>query len=94
MGVAAGAFGDLEFDLREATTGQPRTVVTVLAAFGTVDVYVPEGINADVGELAILGHRRAGSCAWSSHGGWRQPRFARFLLTLPSLYDRVGGLWG
>ena len=32
--------------------------VTVLAAFGNVDVYVPEGVNVDVGGLTVFGHRR------------------------------------
>jgi len=39
--VAAAALGDLDFDLREATIDLPQTAVTVLAAFGNVDVYVP-----------------------------------------------------
>jgi len=56
--LAASAFGDLDLDLREATIDQRRTAVTVLAAFGNVDVYVPEGVNVDVGGITILGHRR------------------------------------
>jgi hypothetical protein len=56
--VAASAFGDLDFDLREATIDQRQTAVTVLAAFGNVDIYVPEGVNVDVGGITIFGHRR------------------------------------
>ena len=56
--VVASAFGDLDFDLREATIEQRRTAVTVLAAFGNVDVYVPEGVNVDVGGITVFGHRR------------------------------------
>jgi hypothetical protein len=56
--VASSALGDLDFDLRDATVDQRRTTVTVLAAFGNVDIYVPEGISVDVGGLAVLGHRR------------------------------------
>jgi len=56
--VASSAFGDLDFDLRDATMDQRQTTVTVLAAFGNVDVYVPEGVNVDVGGLTALGHRR------------------------------------
>src|SRR6266699_1219389 len=41
---AASAFGDLDFDLREAAIDHRQTAVTVLAAFGNVDVYVPEGV--------------------------------------------------
>jgi hypothetical protein len=55
---AASALGDLDFDLREATIDQRRTAVTVLAAFGNVDVYVPEGVNVDVGGITIFGHCR------------------------------------
>lgn len=55
---AASAFGDLDFDLRDATMDQGRAGVTVLALFGNVDVYVPEGVNVDVGGLTIFGHRR------------------------------------
>jgi Domain of unknown function (DUF1707)/Cell wall-active antibiotics response 4TMS YvqF len=56
--VAAAVLGDLDFDLREATIDHPRTAVTVLVAFGNVDVYVPEGVNVDVGGITIFGHRR------------------------------------
>jgi hypothetical protein len=55
---ATSVFGDLDLDLREATIDQRRTVVTVLAAFGNVDVYVPEGVNVDIGGTAVFGHRR------------------------------------
>ena len=56
--IAASAFGDLDFDLREATIDQRRTAVTILAAFGNVDLYVPEGVNVDVSGITIFGHRR------------------------------------
>jgi hypothetical protein len=56
--VAASAFGDLDFDLREATIDQRQTAVTVFAAFGNVDIYVPEGVSVDVAGIAIIGHRR------------------------------------
>lgn len=56
--VATSTFGDLDFDLRDATITERQTRVTVLAAFGNVDVYVPEGVNVDVGGPAIFGHRR------------------------------------
>ena len=46
---AASAFGDLDFDLRNATMDTGQAEVTVLAAFGNVDIYVPEGVNVDVG---------------------------------------------
>jgi hypothetical protein len=56
--LAAGVLGDLDFDLREATIEQPLTAVTVLVACGNVDVYVPEGVNVDVGGITIFGRRR------------------------------------
>jgi hypothetical protein len=56
--VAAGALGDLDLDLREATIDRPQTAVTVLVGFGNVDIYVPEGVHVDVGGLTVFGHRR------------------------------------
>lgn len=56
--VAATIFGDLDFDLRDATMDHRQTTVTVLAAFGNVDVYVPEGVSVDVGGFTAFGHRR------------------------------------
>jgi len=46
--VATSAFGDLDFDLRDATIDRQQTAVTVLAAFG----------NVEVTGLAVFGHRR------------------------------------
>jgi hypothetical protein len=43
--LAASSFADLDFDLPDVTIDQWQTTVTVLAAFGNVDVYVPEGVN-------------------------------------------------
>jgi hypothetical protein len=56
--VAASSFADLDFDLRNVTVDHWQTTVTVLAAFGNVDVYVPEGVNVDVSGLSVFGHRR------------------------------------
>jgi hypothetical protein len=56
--VAASSFADLDFDLRNVTVDHWQTTVTVLAAFGNVDVYVPEGVNVDVSGLSLFGHRR------------------------------------
>jgi hypothetical protein len=55
---ASSAFGDLDFDLRDATIDQRQTTVTVLAAFGNIDIYVPEGVSVDIGGLTAFGHRR------------------------------------
>jgi hypothetical protein len=56
--VATSAFGDLDFDLRDAGIDQRRTTVTALAAFGNVDIYVPESVNVSISGFAIIGHRR------------------------------------
>jgi Domain of unknown function (DUF1707) len=56
--LVAGAFADVDFDLREAEIDDARTAVTIVAAFANVDMYVPEGVNVDVGGATILGHRR------------------------------------
>lgn len=63
--LAASAFGDLDFDLREATIDQQQTTVTVPVAFGNVDVYLPEGVNVDVSGITLFGHRRE----WGHDGG-------------------------
>jgi Domain of unknown function (DUF1707)/Cell wall-active antibiotics response 4TMS YvqF len=78
---AASAFGDLDFDLRDATLDEGRATVTVLAAFGNVDVYVPEGVNVDVAGLTVFGHRRD----WGRDAG---PPDA------PGIYIRVLGFAG
>jgi Domain of unknown function (DUF1707)/Cell wall-active antibiotics response 4TMS YvqF len=56
--VAAGAFSDLDLDLREAELDSPESSVTVLLAFGNTDIYVPEGVNVTVEGLSVFGHRR------------------------------------
>jgi len=56
--VAVSAFADVDLDLREAEIDDPQTAVTVLAVFGNIDVYVPEGVNVDVRGITIFGHRR------------------------------------
>ena len=56
--VATSSFADLDFDLRNVTVDQWQTTVTVLAAFGNVDVYVPEGVNVDISGISLFGHRR------------------------------------
>ncbi len=56
--LATSVLGDLDLDLREATVDTPRTTVAVIAALANVDVYVPEGVNVEVGGISILGHTR------------------------------------
>ena len=56
--VVVSAFSDVDLDVRDAEIASARTSVTVLALFGNVDVYVPEGIAVDVTGLTVFGHRR------------------------------------
>jgi hypothetical protein len=79
--VAASALGDLDFDLRDATMDTEHAAVTVLAAFGNVDIYVPEGVNVDVSGLSMFGHRRD----WGHDAG--QP-------DAPNIHVRVLGFAG
>jgi hypothetical protein len=52
------AFGDIDLDLRQAVIEREVVTVELLALFGNVDVYVPEGVEVDVGGLVLFGHRR------------------------------------
>lgn len=52
-------FADVDLDLRQAQLESRRTTVLVLAIFGNVDVYVPEGVDADPSGLALGGHVRS-----------------------------------
>jgi hypothetical protein len=52
------AFADIDLDLREAEIDGPATTLTILLAFGNVDVYVPEGIDVDVDGVTVFGRRR------------------------------------
>jgi hypothetical protein len=50
--VAARSFGDLGFGLRDVKVDHWQTTVTVLAACGNVDGYVPEGDNLSLADMA------------------------------------------
>lgn len=55
---AVSLFGDVDLDLRQAEVEYPVVGVRALAVFGNVDIYVPEGIEVDVGGIVVFGHRR------------------------------------
>jgi hypothetical protein len=57
-GVALVLFGDLDLDLRQAELSGQVASITVFVLFGNVDLYVPENVEADLGGLAVFGHRR------------------------------------
>lgn len=56
--AAASLFSDLDLDLREAQLASTQSTLTLLLAFGNVDVYVPEGINTSVSGLGLFSRRR------------------------------------
>jgi hypothetical protein len=52
-------FGNVDLDLREATLERGRLTVFLFALFGTGDIYVPEGVDADITGAVVFGHARA-----------------------------------
>jgi hypothetical protein len=56
--VVLSAISDIDLDLRGAELDDPTTVVTVVAMLGNVDVYLPEGVNVDLGGVTIVGRHR------------------------------------
>jgi hypothetical protein len=55
----AACFGNIDLDLREATLDRDRLTIVAFGLFATMDVYVPEGIEADIGGVIVFGHRNA-----------------------------------
>ena len=56
--AAVSVFADVDLDLRQAEIENPRVVVTIIAIFGNADLYLPEGVNVDVGGVTVFGHQR------------------------------------
>jgi class 3 adenylate cyclase len=50
--------GDADLDLRQAELEGGVASITVWVLFGNVDLYVPEGVEVDLGGVSIFGHRR------------------------------------
>ncbi len=50
------ALGNIDLDLRQARLTGPTVTILVVGVLGSVDVYVPEELDAEVRALAILGH--------------------------------------
>jgi class 3 adenylate cyclase len=50
-------FGNADLDLRQAELDGPAASFTALVLFGNIDLYVPEGVEVDLGGLAVFGHR-------------------------------------
>lgn len=57
-GFAFVFLGDADLDLRQAELGGPISSLKAFVLFGNIDLYVPEGVEVDLGGLAVLGHRR------------------------------------
>jgi len=55
--VSLVAWGDLDLDLRHAQIESGAVTLVVLVLFGNADVYVPEGVEVDLGGLTVFGHR-------------------------------------
>jgi hypothetical protein len=52
-------FGNVDFDLRQATLESEVITIFAFAAFGVLDIYVPEGIEVDLHGLTVGGHKKA-----------------------------------
>lgn len=53
----ATTFGNIDLDLRQATLERDVITIVMFGLFGTMDVYVPEGIEVDVHGLVVFGHK-------------------------------------
>jgi len=53
------AFGNIDLDLRHATIERDTVTIFALGAFGSIDVYLPEGIEVDVHGFGLFGHSGA-----------------------------------
>ncbi len=51
-------FGNADLDLRQAELTGTVASITALVLLGNIDFYVPEGLEVDLGGLAVFGHRR------------------------------------
>jgi hypothetical protein len=51
--------GNIDLDLRQARLAGPSVTILVVGVLGSADVYVPEGLDAEVRALSILGHADA-----------------------------------
>jgi hypothetical protein len=56
--VSVSAFADLDLDLREATIDSERVALHLWVFVGNADIYLPEGIDVDVGGTILFGRRR------------------------------------
>ena len=57
--VCLTVLGNVDLDLRQATLEGDLITIVALGVFGTIDVYIPEGVELDLHGLALGGHKRA-----------------------------------
>jgi len=60
-------FGNVDLDLRRAELSGSVASFTAFLLFGNVDVYVPEGVDVDLGGVMVFGHRREWGSDAPSH---------------------------
>jgi hypothetical protein len=81
--VVVSFMGGCDLDLRQAQIEHDEVRITVFSVMGGTDVYVPEGIEADVGGLAIMGGN-------DEHGHDPPPRPGTPLIRL-RIFTLMGG---
>lgn len=81
--TVAAVMGGCDLDLRQAEIEHDEVTITVFTIMGGTEVYVPEGIEVDVGGLAVMG-------ANDEHGHDTAPRPGTPLIRL-RLFTLMGG---
>jgi class 3 adenylate cyclase len=91
--LALVAFGDTDLDVRRAQLSGPVASVVAFVLFGNIDVYVPEGVEVDLGGLSVFGHRREWGRDLPLHPGTPLLRVKVFSLFGTSDVWRVPSSW-
>lgn len=81
--VVVALMGGCDLDLRQAQIEHGEVTITIFSVMGGTDVYVPEGIEVDVGGLAIMGGNE-------EHGHDAPPRPGTPLIRL-RMFTLMGG---
>jgi hypothetical protein len=61
-------FGGTDVDLRQVELDEPVLTIVALTLFGGTDVYVPHGVEVDVGGVAVFGHNQVRGEEGELHG--------------------------
>jgi hypothetical protein len=91
--LAVVVFGNVDLDLRRAELSGDVASVTAFLLFGNIDVYVPEGVEVDVGGLTVFGHRREWGRDVPSHAAAPLLRVKVFALFGTADVWRVPASW-